>query len=371
MIYIRADANENIGAGHIMRCLSIAAALHKKGAEVTFIGRDPQTAELLKKQEFPVIMLSEAADPLRPETELPELGRLLQKADGRNVITETTGSAEVLLVDSYQVTPAYLRELNSILPVVYIDDQMSFAYPVERLINYSFFADARAYQKQYQSAGVKLPELILGPAFTPLRDEFRDVRRMIRSKVSSVLISTGASDSMNVLELLLDRLLSGKTCFNQSNRTEGTPVEETVFYAVVGRLNPNKEHLFEKYRNHPGVRLLYDVSNLSDYMKSCDLSIAAAGVTAKELIACGCPGILYSLADNQILPARKLDELGLMEYAGDIRRDREEVLQRIEDFLKNMSGAAGESIRREQTALMLGALDGRGSERIADRLLVR
>lgn len=48
MIWIRADANREIGTGHVMRCLSIAAALKKLGQQVCFLTADQGAAALLQ-----------------------------------------------------------------------------------------------------------------------------------------------------------------------------------------------------------------------------------------------------------------------------------------------------------------------------------
>ena len=48
MIWIRADANREIGTGHVMRCLSIAAALKQKGEQVCFLTADEAALPLLQ-----------------------------------------------------------------------------------------------------------------------------------------------------------------------------------------------------------------------------------------------------------------------------------------------------------------------------------
>ena len=50
MIWIRADANEEIGSGHIMRCLSIAAALKEREEEVCFLIADDGAVRLLREK---------------------------------------------------------------------------------------------------------------------------------------------------------------------------------------------------------------------------------------------------------------------------------------------------------------------------------
>ena len=49
LVYIRTDGNETIATGHLMRCLSIARALKKRGAAVAFLVSDDTSASILQK----------------------------------------------------------------------------------------------------------------------------------------------------------------------------------------------------------------------------------------------------------------------------------------------------------------------------------
>ena len=50
MIFIRADGGREVGSGHIMRCLSIAGALQRRGEEVLFLLADDSAAGLLAER---------------------------------------------------------------------------------------------------------------------------------------------------------------------------------------------------------------------------------------------------------------------------------------------------------------------------------
>ena len=51
-IAIRVDANEIVATGHIMRCLTIAAAVRRHGAEVRFISADDHIRPYVSKAGF-------------------------------------------------------------------------------------------------------------------------------------------------------------------------------------------------------------------------------------------------------------------------------------------------------------------------------
>ena len=51
MIWIRADANKEIGTGHVMRCLSIATELKAGGQQVCFLVADEAAVPLLEAKE--------------------------------------------------------------------------------------------------------------------------------------------------------------------------------------------------------------------------------------------------------------------------------------------------------------------------------
>ena len=58
MIGIRADANEQIATGHIMRCMTIADEIKKLGEEVIFYTADDVVVELINSRGFNVEVLS-------------------------------------------------------------------------------------------------------------------------------------------------------------------------------------------------------------------------------------------------------------------------------------------------------------------------
>lgn len=340
MFYIRADANEIIGTGHIMRCLSIAEELYRRGENVTFIVADERSEVLLKPKDFNVICLHSVWDDL--EQEIESLIHVIEEND-----------ISVLLVDSYYVTELYLRMVRQYTKIAYIDDMDSFIYPVDLLINYNIYADELEYAPKYRRAGIGT-QFLMGPAYVPLRAEFTNIHKEIKQSVSKILITSGGADTYNVVGSILDTL------------KEQTWFEQLEYEVIIGGFNMHTCMLEAKWEQYENVHLLKNVSNISEYMKSCDIAVTAGGVTTYELCACGIPSIMYALADNQLQIAQTVSRRGLISWVGDIRYELENCMKNIVLYLEELMSDVRQ--RKDISERMQKLVDGSGCKRLVDEL---
>lgn len=124
-VWIRADGNEHIGTGHVMRCLAIAEALEAAGVQVCFVMADDAAAKLVKSRGKKVRILHTRYD--RMEEELPVLTAVMEEEH-----------PDMLLIDSYYISDAYLQRLTEQVWTAYIDDKSFHSYPVNMIINYIY-----------------------------------------------------------------------------------------------------------------------------------------------------------------------------------------------------------------------------------------
>lgn len=342
MFYIRADANEIIGTGHVMRCLSIAEEVRRQGEEVTFIIADERTEMIITEKGFQIICLSSVWNDLDKE-----IDKLLQ------VIAEY--SISLLLIDSYYVTKEYLETLHRYIRIAYIDDLNQFIYPVDYLINYNIYAENLDYPNQYRKADFLETKFMLGCSYAPLRPEFSNVQRVIKNKVSKILITSGGTDNYNVVGNILESL-SARTWFSEMD-----------YYVILGRFNIHKSELEERWRNSKNVHLLSNVDNMVDYMKSCDIAVTAGGVTTYELCACGIPSVMYTLADNQLQIAQTVSEQDLIPWIGDVRQEMNTCMDKLVQELESIKDDVGK--RKRISSEMKRLVDGEGCNRIVERLI--
>lgn len=333
MIYIRADMNEQIATGHIMRCLSIADALTVAGEAVTFILADEQAVALLKQCGYDAIVLYTEWN--RMEEELPALSRIIEKNQIKKV-----------LIDSYQVTQKYLSELSKLVKTIYIDDLNKFDYPVNAVICY-----ANYYKKFHYKMNDRKKEYLLGAKYVPLKKSFWDCKpKNISLKAENILILTGGSDPYNIFGQLL----------NAMNKDEFKSID-----VICGRYNTNYDSLTEMYRQYKNIRFHRAINNIEEYMQKADVAISAGGTTLYELCACGTPTISYAFVDNQLDNVRQFQEDGLIDYAGDVRCD--DIAENVKQYLKKYKDDW--QSRKKKSEKMQEMVDGKGAMRLAEALL--
>lgn len=340
MIYIRADANDRIGIGHMMRCFSIAAALRARGTEATFFVADRSSAKMAAEAGFGYVCLNSDYDHLDLEAD-----RLLQHMQERNV--------DHLLVDSYFVTESYMKRIRELARLAYIDDVNRFIYPCDLLINYNIYSENLHYRERYQAAGLST-DFALGLSYMPLRPAYVGLAHRPHEGIR-ILVTTGATDSCDVLGNFLQAFLE-----------RGLDRRAEVL-AIVGRYNHNREALERRFGQNPAIRLLDPQPDLTQLIASCDIAVTAGGTTVYELCAGGIPSVMLTIADNQQMAAEEFDKRGLIPYAGDVRSDMAGTMMRAVDGITRYLEDPG--LRQAASQKLRTVIDGAGADRIAERLL--
>lgn len=340
VVVFRADGNASLGSGHVMRCLSVAAALRARGAECRFVTADEAMHGVIARQGFAAHSLGTVWN--EPAREWPALLPLLVQL-----------APACVVVDHYSVDGAYFAALSQKIPAVFLTDFNTFSPDVRLLVNYNLYAP----QLAYAHGGAGQPqELLLGPRYAPLRAEFAHCpQRAAQSGTHNVLVSTGGADPEDVAGQLLRALQRGQGPQN------------TIFHVVAGALHPRLAALQALARTLPQVRIHTDVQCMSALMLSCDAAIAAAGSTLYELCACGVPAVTYALADNQLPGAAAFAAAGLMRSAGDAREQGNAFAPHALALLEELLDDA--PARAAMAAAMQRTVDGLGAGRLAEAVL--
>ncbi len=328
MFYIRTDGNSKIGAGHVMRCLSIAEALRDLGEVVLFLTADETSVKLIENRGFGYLVLDTAWDDM--EGELPKLLTVIKE-----------NKIEKLLVDSYQATERYMHTLYRYAKIAYMDDYGDKAYPVDVLINYNMDAPGIDYKGIYEKSAQKLPKLLLGGAYAPVRKEFGNTDYKIRESVRDILLTTGGADKYGAAIHILEKL-----------RQETAKDPLLCCHVASGAYNEHAESLKNAARGDSHIYFYENVPDMWNLMKKCDLAISAAGSTLYELAAIGVPTVYFYFVDNQEKNAQAFETLA--KNAGNYASDPDGTIKRlmhgVEEYRNDCKkrAAAHEKMRQKE-----------------------
>lgn len=345
MFYIRADGNEKIGMGHIMRCLTIAEALRRQGAEVLFLTADEKPVKLIEERGFAAKILFTYYDEM--EVELPQL---------LSIFMGDTGSAQQekpkILVDSYFVTEFYLKNLGLSAKVILMDDEKRAVYPCDGLVNYNIYGKTLGYEKEYSSK----TKLFLGCGYMPLREQFGGKSYEVRDRVEHILLTTGGGDGCHMALAMARRLL-----------LKGQDKAGLTWHIVCGPYQPDTEELEKLAAENGMLQVHKNMTDLSELMISCDIAVSAAGSTLYELCSIGVPTVGFYFAENQRKNMEAFGKLTPVMNAGDFSAYPERVLDFILKEVEVLCG--GKELREKISWAMRSLVDGKGADRLAKELL--
>ena len=230
MIGIRVDVNRTVATGHIQRDLSVARKLREMGQECLFISADENCIPYLKGEGFQAEILHSDWEHLEGETE--QLCELLKK---RRIHS--------LLVDSYYVTPVYMKRLSEMVRVTYFDELYLQGYGCQQVIN--GVLEPPDY-KDYNG------KAFTGASYVSLRDEFSNLPpKKIRSAISKLLVTSGGTDNYHFSKCFLEEFLERKEW------------QEVRVILVIGNLCCDREELLKKYEKNPRVEIYVNTNRMA------------------------------------------------------------------------------------------------------------
>lgn len=329
-VVFRVDSSYEIGTGHVMRCLSLAEGLRKRGFSCRFISRNymGNIISHVENRGFSVhILVSDDTD----HENINELrGRKIPHAHWLGVsqerdVNDFNRVIEVLdvdwiIIDHYALGVDWESKVHGDANILVIDDLADRHHVCHILLDQTL----GRYREQYEKLVPPTCDLLLGPSFALLRSEFAELRTSSVSKrirpMEKILVSLGGVDKDNVASLVIQALALCKGRY--------------AVTVVAGVNNPNIEILKEVLRKVGyDVELVYQVSNMAAFVEQADLCIGAAGSSSWERCALGLPSINLVLAENQQVISASLAKAGASIDFGVMTFDRVNELADLVDKL--------------------------------------
>lgn len=311
-IAFRADASLQIGAGHVMRCLTLADALRARGARCSFVCRPHQghLLALIEHRGHMALALPDLQAVVHQSNRYSEehaqwLGTdwATDAQETQNALIVQTGgqSVEWLVVDHYALDARWEEALRPLAKgIMIIDDLADRLHTCDLLLDQTFGRQAADYLPLVPQ-GCKL---LCGSNYALLRPEFAalreySIKRRVEPVLNKLLITMGGVDKDNATGAVLRGL---QNC---------SLPEDCRLTVVMGQTAPWLKDV-QKLSSEMlwPTQILVGVDNMAQLMADSDLAIGAAGATSWERCCLGLPSIMLVVANNQLKVAKALEEVG-------------------------------------------------------------
>lgn len=307
-VVFRTDASLNIGTGHVMRCLTLADALHEKGADCLFICREQPGSllELIRQRGFKAHALPTARrnvtvgePPSESHSSHETIPPIASAVDAEQTLALLGGaSVDWLVVDHYGLGLEWEQVMRaSEALVLVIDDLADRHHDCDLLLDQNFVEDLGG---RYDRLVPGRTRQLLGPRYALLRREFLDVaNRTRRSELGGVLrffVFFGGTDPTGETAKALRSL-------DQLENAVRADV-------VVGAGNPQRSEIEAWCRARTGLDFHCQIDNMATLMSEADLALGAGGATTWERCFLGLPALVVSVAANQVDVTRAVARAG-------------------------------------------------------------
>lgn len=331
----RADASVAIGAGHVVRCLTLARALRAKGWHCAFACRSGTV------EQTPIPAYFEHLRFNQNENEPEAMLRWWAKG------------VDLVVVDHYDLDATFEKACRGwAARILAVDDLANRSHESDFLIDQTYKRGAADYRNLVPTHC----RLLLGTQYALLRPEFSQARKaaLARRKTAPplrrVMVAIGSSDPTNFTTVALDALSqSGLGVDIDVVLGSGAP-----FVAAVRR---------HCQRHRLAARLHVDVSApaLADLMTQADFAIGSGGISVWERCCLGLASVLVVAAENQRYIIENLFNSGAAIGLGDAAKVDVDtlctVLQRI---------AGDDTLRFDMSSKAADICDGNGIRRVVE-----
>jgi UDP-2,4-diacetamido-2,4,6-trideoxy-beta-L-altropyranose hydrolase len=324
-IAFRTDASDQIGTGHFMRCMTLADELKMQGAQIRFISCNLplHLIEMLnaKGMEYISLITDASQEPIDELVHSSWLGTSQTQDAQATLQVLADQSWDWIIVDHYALDERWEAEVRAnCKKLMVIDDLADRQHDCDVLLDQNFYADM---QTRYIG---KVPEdcqLLLGPRYALLREEFRTLREKVKVRVGDVkkiLVFFGGVDTDNYTSLAMQALAE----LNSKQQVD----------VVIGVQHPNREQIQQACINH-GFICHVQTTRIAELMVDADLAIGGGGTATWERCCLGLPTISFCVAENQRKLIVDAAFAGLL-YAPISRRNLVEVIRdHVDSLLEN------------------------------------
>ena len=334
-VFIRTDANEEIGTGHLIRCIHLAQAFLNKGVKIQFIFNKSDHAIVQNKigDRFEYRFLDNALN------EIDEIVYLLSSEKPPVALITDIDEAMYYRQDSQK------RIMEAGVKLIMIAFYADKYYLCDAIINMNIRAKSLSYNVGPST------EVFLGSDYIILDPIYKDYQTsyapLFNSKDDNLLVFFGGSDSNNRTGVILDYLFNSKIDFNEID-------------VVLGAANMRFDELRKHRIFETNASIHFDVDYFPELILKAKYGFVASGTVIWEMAVLQTLGILIPFSNREIITAEYLEQHDLAFNLGTV-----EDLD-FEKFEEKMSLILSKEDNIQRTRNFARQINHKGTERISE-----
>ncbi len=327
-ILFRTDASTDIGTGHVMRCSALAEILHASGTSIHFACRYlPDTLRnMLLNKGFKVSILEQTTKISEMNTDCLAHSSWLGVSQSEDAYATldiiNNNTFDWIIVDHYALDKSWemiMRQATR--KIMVIDDLADREHTCDLLLDQNYYLDRLT---RYEGLVPKHCQMLLGPTYALLRDEFHQFRAQVNIRsgpVKSILVFFGGVDQLDCTSRAVTALS------NIHNRTFTVDV-------VIGAQHPNREALIAQC-SAVGFTLHIQTNQMAQLMSKADLAIGGGGGAVWERACLKLPTISLPIAEHQVMQLHDLSKDGIIYSYNSAETTLENIQKHLEILIDN------------------------------------
>ncbi|MBN1492683.1 MAG: UDP-2,4-diacetamido-2,4,6-trideoxy-beta-L-altropyranose hydrolase [Candidatus Omnitrophica bacterium] len=324
-IVFRCDGSNEIGFGHLRRCINLAQWLRGKFDVAFFTKKTKESSTILKKTGIETHYLEKDID----------------ANEDLNVFTQflSDWSPKIIVNDIKNTSSDYMQAISlAKARLVNFDDLGDGADLADVVID----ANRRENKKK-----------LFGPKYVILHDDFaREHKRSrtLHKHVKNLVVAIGGGDPHNYTQKILE-------CLEGVDYTFNTAV-------ILGPTFKDIHHIKQKWKNHERVYFLEDLETLVKPLLWADCAIVNGGLTMFESLCLGTPTLVVSQNTDEVKNVKRLERknavldvgLGKKVSVNKLNKRLRKVCDNLE-FRKKLSDAGKEIVDGKGIFRVLGIIE--------------
>jgi len=338
-VVIRVDSGDEIGAGHVRRCLSIADFLSKNDFRPVFICRQiaGDISYLIEQAGFEIVLL-----PPSQNLKFSVFGERFSSADFKRMAIDARESAS-RFVQQYPATKSVAWAITDHMLIrkpwqaLFANKLDCMILAIDGIADYphdaNILIDPQISENPSEKWSGLVPDncaVLSGPSCLPLSLAFESARKSAgvrNGPISRVLICFGGTDPHQIVHRSVSALLAW---------IEGSGVRQIAVDVVI----PSNFSAIEKVKilleKHQRCHLHVGLSDLSVLMLGANIAIGGGGIMLWERCLMGLPAIVVPLAENQEKPINRLKRQGAVLALSSVGEGYEsELTKALDQLLKS------------------------------------